>query len=172
MTFFQHHFFGSAGRFFSLCKNDQDHTSQDHFCSVIDEFPVWNSEPDQPTMMSWATVLEREKALELLMKISCIDDRSSSFDRRMYGTAAVWVVFSCGNNFPIRVQSVIYNLFRKIDSKYREVFIQFKSFLDSRLCFGWAVPLHHLNTWGVQWVGFLTFSVTNSLLARVMKVIT
>ena len=21
----------------------QDHTSQDHFCSVIDEFPVWNS---------------------------------------------------------------------------------------------------------------------------------
>ena len=40
----------------------QDHTSQDHFCSVIDEFSVWNSEPDQPTMMSWAAVLEREKA--------------------------------------------------------------------------------------------------------------
>ena len=47
----------------------QYHTSQDHFCSVIDEFPVWNSEPDQPTMMSWATVLEREKVLELLMEI-------------------------------------------------------------------------------------------------------
>ena len=41
-----------------------DHTLQDHFCSVIDEFPVWNSEPDQPTMMSWAAGPEREKELE------------------------------------------------------------------------------------------------------------
>ena len=29
----------------------QDHTSDRHFCSLIDEFPVWYSEPDQPTMM-------------------------------------------------------------------------------------------------------------------------
>ena len=40
---------------------EQDHTSQDHFCSVIDEFPVWNSEPDQTMMMRWATFPEREK---------------------------------------------------------------------------------------------------------------
>ena len=26
----------------------QNHTSQDHFCSLIDEFPVWNSEPVHP----------------------------------------------------------------------------------------------------------------------------
>ena len=42
----------------------QDQTSQDHFCSVIDEFPVWNSEPDQPTRMSWAASSEREKELK------------------------------------------------------------------------------------------------------------
>ena len=55
----------------------QDHTSQDHFCSVIDEFPVWNSEPDQPTMMSWATVPEREEVPELLLvEIGNIDHRS------------------------------------------------------------------------------------------------
>ncbi len=41
----------------------QVHTSQDHFCSVVDGFPVWNSEPDQPTMMSWAAIPEREKDL-------------------------------------------------------------------------------------------------------------
>ena len=53
----------------------QDHTSQDHFCSVIDEFPVWNSEPDQTTMMSWATLSEREKVSEFLREIWNIDDR-------------------------------------------------------------------------------------------------
>ena len=58
---------------------DQDHTSQDHFCSVIDEFPVWNSEPDQPTMMSWAAAPEREEVSELSTEIWDIDDRSSSF---------------------------------------------------------------------------------------------
>ena len=77
----------------------QDHTSQDHFCSVIDEFPVWNSEPNQPTMMSWAAVLEREKVLELLMKNRRIDDRSSYFNRKMEGTGVVWVVFSIGIYF-------------------------------------------------------------------------
>ena len=39
----------------------QDHSSQDHFCSLIDGFPVWNSEPDQPTMMRRASRPEREK---------------------------------------------------------------------------------------------------------------
>ena len=53
----------------------QDHTSQDHFCSVIDEFPVWNSEPDQTTMMSWATLLEREKVSDHLREVWNIDDR-------------------------------------------------------------------------------------------------
>ena len=69
------------------------HTSQDYFCSVIDEFPVWNSEPDQPTMMSWAAGPEREKVLELNLEILHIDDRSSSYQRRMEGLGAVWVVF-------------------------------------------------------------------------------
>ena len=37
----------------------QDHTSQDHFCSVMDEFPVWNSETkqscdDERSFSSWA----------------------------------------------------------------------------------------------------------------------
>ena len=53
-------------------KHQQDHTSQDHFCSVIDEFPVWYSEPDQPAMMSWAAVLEREKASELLSALMIV----------------------------------------------------------------------------------------------------
>ena len=55
----------------------QDHTSQDHFCSVIDEFPVWNSEPDQPTMMSRAAGPECEEVLELSLEVRHIDDRSS-----------------------------------------------------------------------------------------------
>ena len=43
----------------------------------MDEFPVWNSEPDQPTMMSWATVPEREEVPELLLvEVGNIDDRS------------------------------------------------------------------------------------------------
>ena len=60
---------------------------------MIDEFPVWNSEPDQPTMMSWAAAPEREKVLELFIGIQYIDDRSSSFYRRMEGVGAVWVVY-------------------------------------------------------------------------------
>ena len=39
------------------------HRPQDYFCIVIDEFPAWNSEPDQPTMMSWAVGPEREEVL-------------------------------------------------------------------------------------------------------------
>ena len=46
----------------------QDHTSQDHFCSVIDEFPVWNSESDLATMMSRAASSEREKVWSLVMR--------------------------------------------------------------------------------------------------------
>ena len=60
---------------------------------MIDEFPVWNSEPDQPTMMSWATGPEREEVLELQLKIWRIDDRSSPFNKEMEGADAVWVVF-------------------------------------------------------------------------------
>ena len=58
---------------------------------MIDEFPVWNSEPDQPTMMSWAAVPEREKVSEFQKENWCIDDRSSSFHRKMEGSDAVWV---------------------------------------------------------------------------------
>ena len=76
----------------SIQRDQQDHTSQDHFCSVIDEFPVWNSEPDQPTMMSWAAAPEREEVSELSTEVGYIDDRSSSYYRRMEGTGAVWVV--------------------------------------------------------------------------------
>ena len=60
---------------------------------MIDEFPVWNSEPDQPTMMSWAAVPEREKVSEFQSEIWCIDDRSSLFLREMEGAGAVWVVY-------------------------------------------------------------------------------
>ena len=49
-----------------ISTKQQDHTSQDHFCSLIDEFPVWNSEPDQTMMMRWATFPEREKVPRLL----------------------------------------------------------------------------------------------------------
>ena len=73
-------------------KIQQDHTSQDYFCSVIDEFPVWNLEPDQPTMMSWAPGPEREKVSKLQLEFWCIDDRSSLFSREMEGADAVWVV--------------------------------------------------------------------------------
>ena len=61
---------------------------------MIDEFPVWNSEPDQPAMMSWASVLEREKVSEIHFEIWCVDDRSSLFSREMEGAGAVWVVFT------------------------------------------------------------------------------
>ena len=61
---------------------------------MIDEFPVWNSEPEQPTMMSWAAAPEREEVSELSIEIWDIDDRSSSFHRRMEGVGAVWVVLS------------------------------------------------------------------------------
>ena len=60
---------------------------------MIDEFPVWNSEPDQPTMMSWAAAPEREEVSELSTEVRYIDDRSSSYHRKMEGTVAVWVVF-------------------------------------------------------------------------------
>ena len=58
-------YIGHAVSYSDQATLQQDHTSQDHFCSVIDEFPVWNSEPDQPTMMSWAAGPEREEVPEL-----------------------------------------------------------------------------------------------------------
>ena len=38
----------------------QDHTSQDHFCSVYDEFPVWSSETNPAAMMWIVPFPERE----------------------------------------------------------------------------------------------------------------
>ena len=71
---------------------NQDHTSDRHFCSLIDEFPVWNSEPDQPTMMSWATPPEREKVWELLH--GCLTHWWSLATHlwEVNGEVAVWVV--------------------------------------------------------------------------------
>ena len=59
---------------------------------MIAECPVWNSEPDEPTMMSWAAAPECEEVSELSKEIWDIDDRSSSFYRWMEGVGAVWVV--------------------------------------------------------------------------------
>ena len=42
----------------------QGHTLQDHFCSMIDEFPVWSSETDQAAMMWIVPYSEREGATE------------------------------------------------------------------------------------------------------------
>ena len=58
---------------------------------MFDEFPVWNSEPDQPTMMRWAAAPEREEVSELSTEFRYIDDRSSSYLGRMEGAGAVWV---------------------------------------------------------------------------------
>ena len=44
----QSHYFGHYKVVFRLVSKHQDHTSQDHFCSVMEEFPVWNSEPINP----------------------------------------------------------------------------------------------------------------------------
>ena len=40
----------------------QDHTSQDHFCSVINEFPVWNSKSFKPRWWDKVSHPEREAA--------------------------------------------------------------------------------------------------------------
>ena len=45
----------------------QDHTSQDHFCSVINEFPVWNSKSFKPRW--WDTVPHPEREADL--KLQC-----------------------------------------------------------------------------------------------------
>ena len=42
----------------------QDHTSQDHFCSMFDEFPVWSSETNPAAMMWIVPFPEREKAMQ------------------------------------------------------------------------------------------------------------
>ena len=47
--------------------NLQDHTSQDHFCSVINEFPVWNSKSFKPRW--WDTVPHPEREADL--KLQC-----------------------------------------------------------------------------------------------------
>ena len=56
--------------------HNQDHTSQDHFCSVIDEFPLWNSKFHQTTMMRFSFLLWAWKGLAEVVKIlAIIDDR-------------------------------------------------------------------------------------------------
>ena len=63
---FDHYLEVKRNQFLDSIRHRLFHTSQDHFCSLIDEFPVWNSEPDQTMMMRWATFPEREKVLRLL----------------------------------------------------------------------------------------------------------
>ena len=48
-----------AGIFFHT-RIRQDHTSQDHFCSVINEFPVWNSKSFKPRWWDKVSHPERE----------------------------------------------------------------------------------------------------------------
>ena len=43
---------------------NQDHTSQDQFCSVINEFPVWNSKSIKPRGWGTASLPEREADLD------------------------------------------------------------------------------------------------------------
>ena len=50
-----------GGRVFLASRQRQDHTLQDHFCSVIGRFPAWNLEPTQTTLMSYTWTLEHEK---------------------------------------------------------------------------------------------------------------
>ena len=53
----------------------QDHTSQDHFCSVINEFPVWNSKSFKPRW--WDTVPHPEREADPKPPVLLIiDDRS------------------------------------------------------------------------------------------------
>ena len=51
----------------------QDHTSQDHFCSVIDRFPVWNLEPNQTMMMIRASLPEHERVQRLAVQLAVLD---------------------------------------------------------------------------------------------------
>ena len=74
--------------------NYQDHTSQDHFCSVIDEFPVWNSEPDQTMMMRWATFPEREKVSRFPLGDLKHWWSLTTQAWVVNGTVAVWVVMN------------------------------------------------------------------------------
>ena len=41
----------------------QDYTSQDHFCSIIDKFLVWNLKPNTAMLMRYMAGPEREKDL-------------------------------------------------------------------------------------------------------------
>ena len=43
----------------------QDHTSQDHFCSMINEFPVWNSKSFKPRWWDKVSHPEREAAQKI-----------------------------------------------------------------------------------------------------------
>ena len=73
----------------------QDHTSQDHFCSVMDEFPVWNSETkqscdDERSFSSWARGCD--------VAVCCIASMTA-----WTGAGSVWAVanlHACNVFFP------------------------------------------------------------------------
>ena len=76
---------------FLLRRSNQDHTSQDHFCSVINEFPVWNSKSFKPRWWDKVSHPEREAVQKIhfswtLMIAYCTLMCSD-------GCATVWVAF-------------------------------------------------------------------------------
>ena len=65
-----------AGIFFHT-RTRQDHTSQDHFCSVISEFPVWNSKSFKPRWWDKVSHPEREAVQKIqffwTLMIACFE---------------------------------------------------------------------------------------------------
>ena len=83
-----------VGSFTDQCEKLQDHTSQDHFCSVINDFPVWKSKPYSTTMMRQSLLLWAWKRLSGFCPGSClldIDDRLSLHKWGAKELETVWV---------------------------------------------------------------------------------
>ena len=86
-----------------------DYTSQDHFCNMIDKFPVWNLKPYSAMMMRLMACSEREKVsifqrIEALM----IARRPSSFRLEH---VIVWVVFYYGVHLTSPLWTLACNIF-------------------------------------------------------------
>ena len=64
----------------------QDHTSQDHFCSVINEFPVWNSKSFKPRW--WDTVPHPEREADLKIPVVFIIDDRSLFKYKLFARSS------------------------------------------------------------------------------------
>ena len=96
--------------------NVQDHTSQDHFCSVIDDFPVWKSKPYSTSMMRtsllpWAWRRPSSSSAPCGI-FSDIDDRLSRLQREANGLETVWEVLSYGDLITFMIRNENANLFQ------------------------------------------------------------